>query len=148
MSRGFSIWSGTVSSRECRLLLAWLLYYMHKVLYPRLLIRLVSVCAGVPVKRMVAGVAMGLIMEEDGKFQVLTDILGSEDALGDMDFKVAGDAEGVTAFQMDIKVSQLLVTCSHPKTILQIMDGRSSTGHYHGPDDHSFDMNFMRHTAG
>ncbi|KAL3136302.1 hypothetical protein ABBQ32_007308 [Trebouxia sp. C0010 RCD-2024] len=60
--------------------------------------------AGVPVKRMVAGVAMGLILEEGGQFQVLTDILGSEDALGDMDFKVAGDAEGVTAFQMDIKV--------------------------------------------
>ncbi|KAL0019747.1 hypothetical protein WJX77_011122 [Trebouxia sp. C0004] len=60
--------------------------------------------AGVPIKRMVAGVAMGLILEEDGQFIVLTDILGSEDALGDMDFKVAGDAEGVTAFQMDIKV--------------------------------------------
>ncbi|DBA68831.1 TPA: hypothetical protein ACH3X2_013318 [Trebouxia sp. C0005] len=60
--------------------------------------------AGVPIKRMVAGIAMGLILEEDGQFQVLTDILGSEDALGDMDFKVAGDAEGVTAFQMDIKV--------------------------------------------
>ena len=57
---------------------------------------------------MVAGVAMGLILEEDGQFQVLTDILGSEDALGDMDFKVAGDAEGVTAFQMDIKVSHRL----------------------------------------
>ena len=56
---------------------------------------------------MVAGIAMGLILEEDGQFQVLTDILGSEDALGDMDFKVAGDAEGVTAFQMDIKVSSL-----------------------------------------
>lgn len=67
----------------------------------------VSVHAGVPVKRMVAGVAMGLILEEGGRFQVLTDILGSEDALGDMDFKVAGDAEGVTAFQMDIKVSRL-----------------------------------------
>ena len=60
--------------------------------------------AGVPVKKMVAGVAMGLILEPSGQFQVLTDILGSEDALGDMDFKVAGDAEGVTAFQMDIKV--------------------------------------------
>ncbi len=56
---------------------------------------------------MVAGVAMGLILEDNGQFQVLTDILGSEDALGDMDFKVAGDAEGVTAFQMDIKVSCL-----------------------------------------
>ena len=46
---------------------------------------------------------MGLILEPDGRFCVLTDILGSEDALGDMDFKVAGDADGVTAFQMDIK---------------------------------------------
>ncbi len=70
-------------------------------------------CAGVPVKRMVAGVAMGLILEEDGQFQVLTDILGSEDALGDMDFKVAGDAEGVTAFQMDIKVSDRFSWGSH-----------------------------------
>ncbi|KAK3238713.1 Purine nucleoside phosphorylase [Cymbomonas tetramitiformis] len=63
--------------------------------------------AGVPIKRPVAGVAMGLILEEAGgevKDVVLTDILGSEDALGDMDFKVAGDAEGITAFQMDIKV--------------------------------------------
>ena len=72
-----------------------------------------SVRAGVPIKRMVAGVAMGLILEEGGNFQVLTDILGSEDALGDMDFKVAGDAEGVTAFQMDIKVG-------HPLVIRQI----------------------------
>lgn len=64
------------------------------------------VCAeiGVPLKRSVAGVAMGLILNPDGRFVVLTDILGSEDALGDMDFKVAGDADGVTAFQMDIKV--------------------------------------------
>ena len=60
--------------------------------------------AGVPIDRMVAGVAMGLILEPDGSFVVLTDILGSEDALGDMDFKVAGDDNGVTAFQMDIKV--------------------------------------------
>ncbi|KAK9821471.1 hypothetical protein WJX81_007489 [Elliptochloris bilobata] len=60
--------------------------------------------AGVPVKRPVAGVAMGLMLEPGGGFAVLTDILGSEDALGDMDFKVAGDAEHITAFQMDIKV--------------------------------------------
>jgi len=57
----------------------------------------------VPVKRPVAGVAMGLMLGEGGGFKVLTDILGSEDALGDMDFKVAGDAESITAFQMDIK---------------------------------------------
>lgn len=52
----------------------------------------------------VAGVAMGLILEPDGRFKILTDILGSEDAMGDMDFKVAGDADRITAFQMDIKV--------------------------------------------
>jgi len=59
--------------------------------------------AGVPIKAPVAGVAMGLVLEA-GKFQVLTDILGDEDHLGDMDFKVAGSAEGVTALQMDIKI--------------------------------------------
>ncbi|ACO46832.1 polyribonucleotide nucleotidyltransferase [Deinococcus deserti] len=59
--------------------------------------------AGVPIKAPVAGVAMGLVMEGD-KYRVLTDILGLEDALGDMDFKVCGTAEGVTALQMDIKV--------------------------------------------
>ncbi|CAM2061430.1 polynucleotide phosphorylase [Desulfovibrionales bacterium] len=60
--------------------------------------------AGVPIKAPVAGIAMGLIKEEDD-YLVLTDILGDEDALGDMDFKIAGTAEGVTAFQMDIKVA-------------------------------------------
>lgn len=59
--------------------------------------------AGVPLKDYVAGVAMGLI-KEGNKFAVLTDILGDEDHLGDMDFKVAGTAEGVTALQMDIKI--------------------------------------------
>lgn len=59
--------------------------------------------AGVPIKRPVAGIAMGLIMEE-GRFTILSDILGMEDALGDMDFKVTGDNDGITAFQMDIKV--------------------------------------------
>lgn len=59
--------------------------------------------AGVPLKAPVAGVAMGLVMEE-GRYRILTDILGLEDALGDMDFKVCGSAEGVTALQMDIKV--------------------------------------------
>jgi len=59
--------------------------------------------AGVPVKAPVAGVAMGLVLEGD-KYQVLTDILGDEDHLGDMDFKVAGTADGVTALQMDIKI--------------------------------------------
>jgi polyribonucleotide nucleotidyltransferase len=59
--------------------------------------------AGVPTKAPVAGVAMGLIKEDQG-FVVLTDILGDEDHLGDMDFKVAGTEEGVTALQMDIKI--------------------------------------------
>ena len=60
--------------------------------------------AGVPIKAPVAGVAMGLILEDD-RFAVLTDILGDEDHLGDMDFKVAGTTDGVTALQMDIKVN-------------------------------------------
>ncbi len=59
--------------------------------------------AGVPIKAPVAGVAMGLVKEGD-RFQVLTDILGDEDHLGDMDFKVAGTKDGVTALQMDIKI--------------------------------------------
>ena len=60
--------------------------------------------AGVPIKTPVAGIAMGLITGEDGHYAVLTDIQGVEDALGDMDFKVAGSEKGVTALQMDIKV--------------------------------------------
>jgi polyribonucleotide nucleotidyltransferase len=59
--------------------------------------------AGVPIKAPVAGIAMGLIKEDDG-YAVLTDILGDEDHLGDMDFKVAGTAEGINALQMDIKI--------------------------------------------
>ena len=61
--------------------------------------------AGVPVSAPVAGVAMGLILEKDGSFEVLTDILGDEDHLGDMDFKVAGTTKGITSLQMDIKVT-------------------------------------------
>ncbi len=61
--------------------------------------------AGVPLKSPVAGVAMGLILEDDGRFAVLTDILGDEDHLGDMDFKVAGTANGITTMQMDIKIA-------------------------------------------
>ena len=60
--------------------------------------------AGVPIKAPVAGAAMGLISEPDGRFVVLTDILGKEDSFGDMDFKVTGTRDGVTALQMDIKV--------------------------------------------
>jgi len=62
--------------------------------------------AGVPLQKPVAGVAMGLIMDETtGKYAVLSDIAGAEDHYGDMDFKVTGTAEGITALQMDIKVS-------------------------------------------
>lgn len=61
--------------------------------------------AGVPLKAPVAGVAMGLVLESDGSYGILTDILGDEDHLGDMDFKVAGTAEGITSLQMDIKVA-------------------------------------------
>jgi DNA polymerase III epsilon subunit family exonuclease len=60
--------------------------------------------AGVPISAPVAGAAMGLITESDGRFAVLTDILGKEDAFGDMDFKVTGTRDGITALQMDIKV--------------------------------------------
>lgn len=61
--------------------------------------------AGVPLKAPVAGVAMGLVLESDGSYGILTDILGDEDHLGDMDFKVAGTADGITSLQMDIKVA-------------------------------------------
>jgi polyribonucleotide nucleotidyltransferase len=60
--------------------------------------------AGVPIKRPVAGIAMGLVANDEGKMAVLTDIQGVEDHLGDMDFKVAGTREGITALQMDIKI--------------------------------------------
>ena len=78
--------------------------------------------AGVPIKAPVAGVAMGLVLE-GGRFKVLTDILGDEDHLGDMDFKVAGTKDGVTALQMDIKVEG--VTPEIMKVALaQARDGR------------------------
>jgi polyribonucleotide nucleotidyltransferase len=79
--------------------------------------------AGVPLKAPVAGVAMGLILEDDGSYAVLTDILGDEDHLGDMDFKVAGTANGITSLQMDIKVAG--ITPEIMKTALaQAKDGR------------------------
>ena len=59
--------------------------------------------AGVPLTNHIAGIAMGLI-KEGSRFAVLTDILGDEDHLGDMDFKVAGSEDGITALQMDIKI--------------------------------------------
>jgi polyribonucleotide nucleotidyltransferase len=78
--------------------------------------------AGVPLKRPVAGIAMGLIKEDDG-IAVLSDILGDEDHLGDMDFKVAGTEDGITALQMDIKITS--ITPAIMKTALaQARDGR------------------------
>jgi polyribonucleotide nucleotidyltransferase len=79
--------------------------------------------AGVPLKAPVAGVAMGLILEQGGKFAVLTDILGDEDHLGDMDFKVAGTAGGVTSLQMDIKVAGITPEIMK-QALAQAKDGR------------------------
>ncbi|MBV7396183.1 polyribonucleotide nucleotidyltransferase [Mameliella sediminis] len=79
--------------------------------------------AGVPLKAPVAGVAMGLVLEEDGSYGILTDILGDEDHLGDMDFKVAGTENGITSLQMDIKVAG--ITPEIMKTALaQAKEGR------------------------
>lgn len=78
--------------------------------------------AGVPIKSHVAGVAMGLVKEGE-QFAVLTDILGDEDHLGDMDFKVAGTIEGVTALQMDIKIDGITETIMQ-KALDQARDGR------------------------
>ena len=79
--------------------------------------------AGVPIKRPVSGIAMGLILE--GKdFAVLSDILGDEDHLGDMDFKVAGTSEGITSLQMDIKVAGITEEIMH-KALDQARGGRS-----------------------
>ncbi|WP_417625451.1 polyribonucleotide nucleotidyltransferase [Pararhodobacter aggregans] len=79
--------------------------------------------AGVPLKAPVAGVAMGLILEDDGRFAVLTDILGDEDHLGDMDFKVAGTENGITSLQMDIKVSGITFEIME-RALAQAKDGR------------------------
>ncbi|HEY6642936.1 MAG TPA: polyribonucleotide nucleotidyltransferase [Povalibacter sp.] len=84
--------------------------------------------AGVPIKAAVAGVAMGLVKEGD-KFQVLTDILGDEDHLGDMDFKVAGSRAGVTALQMDIKINGIT------KEIMQVALEQAKAGRLHILDE-------------
>ena len=80
--------------------------------------------AGVPLKAHVAGIAMGLI-KEGGKFAVLTDILGDEDHLGDMDFKVAGTGGGITALQMDIKIQGIT------KEIMQVALAQAKEGRIH-----------------
>ncbi len=78
--------------------------------------------AGVPIKKPVAGIAMGLIKEGD-RFQVLSDILGVEDHLGDMDFKVTGTADGITALQMDIKIGGI-TTALMKQALEQAKEGR------------------------
>ena len=78
--------------------------------------------AGVPLKKPVSGIAMGLILESDG-FAVLSDILGDEDHLGDMDFKVAGTADGITSLQMDIKIAGITEQIMK-QALAQAKDGR------------------------
>ena len=78
--------------------------------------------AGVPIRKPVAGIAMGLV-KEGGDYQILSDILGSEDALGDMDFKVTGTADGITALQMDIKISGITSQIMR-EALAQARDGR------------------------
>src|ERR1700754_3288189 len=80
--------------------------------------------AGVPISAPVAGVAMGLILESYG-FEVLTDILGDEDHLGDMDFKVAGTEKGITSLQMDIKVAGIT------EEIMRVAMERAHAGRMH-----------------
>ena len=84
--------------------------------------------AGVPLKRPVAGIAMGLIKEGDA-FAVLSDILGDEDHLGDMDFKVAGTEEGITSLQMDIKITSIT------PEIMEIALGQAKDGRLHILDE-------------
>jgi polyribonucleotide nucleotidyltransferase len=79
--------------------------------------------AGVPIPKHVSGVAMGLISREDGKCVVLTDILGDEDHLGDMDFKVTGTRDGICGIQMDIKVDGLSMDIMR-QALAQARDGR------------------------
>jgi len=80
--------------------------------------------AGVPIKRPIAGIAMGLILEDEN-YAILSDILGMEDALGDMDFKIAGDEKGITAFQLDIKVEGI------NKQIMKVALAQAKEGRIH-----------------
>ena len=84
--------------------------------------------AGVPIKKPVAGIAMGLIKEKK-EFSVLSDILGDEDHLGDMDFKVAGTKDGITSLQMDIKITSIT------KEIMEIALGQAKEGRIHILDE-------------
>ena len=79
--------------------------------------------AGVPIKKAVAGIAMGLVTGDDGKYVILTDIEGTEDNYGDMDFKVAGTADGITGLQMDTKLKGLSLEVMD-KTLVQAREAR------------------------
>jgi len=81
--------------------------------------------AGIPVKRAVAGIAMGLVTDDNGNYAILTDIEGSEDNYGDMDFKVAGTTEGITGLQMDTKINGLSTEIIE-KTLQQAKEARLS----------------------
>ncbi|GIK48972.1 MAG: polyribonucleotide nucleotidyltransferase [Alphaproteobacteria bacterium] len=97
--------------------------------------------AGVPIAAPVAGVAMGLILEDYG-FEVLTDILGDEDHLGDMDFKVAGTEKGITSLQMDIKVAGIT------EEIMKVALERAHTGRMHILGEMNKALNAPRESVG
>lgn len=98
--------------------------------------------AGVPLVRPVSGIAMGLILEPSGEFAILSDILGDEDHLGDMDFKVAGTSEGITSLQMDIKVAGIT------KEIMEQALTQASAGRLHILDEMSKAMDAPRSELG
>ncbi len=80
--------------------------------------------AGIPIQRPISGIAMGLILQDD-HFVILSDISGTEDSLGDMDFKLTGDGDAITAFQMDIKVEGITTEIMH-KALMQAKQGRQT----------------------
>ena len=94
--------------------------------------------AGVPVKAPIAGVAMGLIMEDKNNYAILTDILGTEDHLGDMDFKVAGSRDGITAIQMDLKIDGL------PLDLMSEALNQAKAGRIHILDEMKKEMDVHR----
>ena len=97
--------------------------------------------AGVPLKSPCAGIAMGLVVGDNGKYSVMTDIAGAEDHYGDMDFKVAGTRAGITALQMDIKVGGISIPMMREalaqakKARLEILDIMDATLSEHRDDD-------------
>ncbi len=97
--------------------------------------------AGVPLRRPVAGIAMGLILE-DKRFAVLSDILGDEDHLGDMDFKVAGTSEGITSLQMDIKIAGIT------EEIMKVALSQAKDGRIHILDEMSKALSTARDELG